>query len=238
MSTLETLYTGIGGTFITPPEILSAKMEHIKAFVFDWDGVFNNGQKMSASGSSFSEVDSMGTNLLRFSHFLRHGQLPLTAILSGEKNETAFYFSERECLHYSFFKVPHKLEALNFLWEKEKIRPEQIAFFFDDVLDLPLAEVCGLRIMINQGVNPQFLHYCKKNNLVDYLTSVPGGSFAVRESTELLIGLNDNYEEVITSRKNNTSAYQNYITARRLIHPGFYTLGKNGIEEESNLRSL
>ncbi|NBQ47522.1 MAG: phosphatase [Sphingobacteriia bacterium] len=211
MTTLETLYTGIGGTFVTPPEILSKKMDQIKAFVFDWDGVFNDGQKMSTGGSSFSEVDSMGTNLLRFSHYLRHGQLPLTAILSGEKNETAFYFSERECLNYS--------------------RPEEIAFFFDDVLDLTLAEVCGLRVLINQGVNPQFLQYCMKNNLVDYVTSVRGGSFAVRESTELLIGLNNNYEEVITGRKINSEAYQTYISERRLVRPGFYTLGPEGIEE-------
>lgn len=231
MTTLETLYTGIGGTFVTPPEILSKKMDHIKAFVFDWDGVFNDGQKMSTGGSSFSEVDSMGTNLLRFSHYLRHGQLPLTAILSGEKNETAFYFSERECLNYSFYKVPHKLTALQYFCEKHQLRPEEIAFFFDDVLDLPLAEVCGLRILINQGVNPQFLAYCKKHNLVDYLTSVRGGSFAVRESAELLISLNNNYEEVITGRKINSEAYQTYISERRLVRPGFYTLGPQGIEE-------
>ncbi len=231
MTTLETLYTGIGGTFVTPPEILSKKMDHIKAFVFDWDGVFNDGQKMSTGGSSFSEVDSMGTNLLRFSHYLRHGQLPLTAILSGEKNETAFYFSERECLNYSFYKVPLKLTALQYFCEKHQLRPEEIAFFFDDVLDLPLAEVCGLRILINQGVNPQFLAYCKKHNLVDYLTSVRGGSFAVRESAELLISLNNNYEEVITGRKINSEAYQTYISERRLVRPGFYTLGPQGIEE-------
>jgi 3-deoxy-D-manno-octulosonate 8-phosphate phosphatase (KDO 8-P phosphatase) len=231
MTTLETLYTGIGGTFVTPPEILSKKMDQIKAFVFDWDGVFNDGQKMSTGGSSFSEVDSMGTNLLRFSHYLRHGKLPLTAILSGEKNETAFYFSERECLNYSFYKVPHKLRALQYFCDQHQLRPEEIAFFFDDVLDLPLAEVCGLRILINQGVNPQFLAYCKKHNLVDYLTSVRGGSFAVRESAELLIGLNNNYEEVITGRKINSEAYQTYLSERRLVRPGFYTLGPEGIEE-------
>jgi len=233
MSTLEELYTGIGGTFITPPEILSKKMDQIKAFVFDWDGVFNNGEKMSASGSSFSEVDSMGTNLLRFSHYLRHGQMPVTAILSGEKNETAFYFSERECLHYSFYKVPHKLHALKFLCEKENLKPEQIAFFFDDVLDLPLAEICGVRMMINQRVNPLFLQYCRTNNLVDYVSAASGGSFAVRETTELLIGLNDNYEQVISGRKTNSDAYQRYISERKIQRPGFYTLGAQGIEAQA-----
>jgi len=43
------LFTSIGGRFISEPELISAKLKTIKAFIFDWDGVFNNGQK-SAEG--------------------------------------------------------------------------------------------------------------------------------------------------------------------------------------------
>src|SRR4051812_17673617 len=108
MTEIENLFSVLGGRFITPITEMQNKLERIKAFVFDWDGVFNNGQKTSTGGSAFSEVDSMGTNLLRFSWFLKNGSLPYAAVLSGEKNETAFYFSEREGFHASFFKVPHK----------------------------------------------------------------------------------------------------------------------------------
>src|SRR6478609_5750430 len=100
MTDIENLYNFLGGRFITPISEIQSKMESIRAFVFDWDGVFNGGQKQSTGGSSFSEVDSMGTNLLRFSYFFRNGTMPVTAILSGEKNETAFYFSEREGFNY------------------------------------------------------------------------------------------------------------------------------------------
>ena len=78
---------------------------NIKAFIFDWDGVFNNGQKNANSSSNFNETDSMGTNLLRYSYFLTNGVLPITAVISGEKNEAAFYFCERECFKFSFFKI-------------------------------------------------------------------------------------------------------------------------------------
>ena len=236
MTELENLYGVLGGRFITPANEIKTKLQKIKAFVFDWDGVFNDGQKQASGGSNFSEVDSMGQNLLRFSYYLQNKSLPITAILSGEKNDVAFYFSERECLNYSLFKVPHKLAALEFLCEKEKLQPEEIAYFFDDVLDISIAEKCGLRMMVNQKANPLFSNYCIKNKLVDYLSASKGGSFAVREMTELLIGLNENYDEVMTERKNNSSNYQNYIALRKAVKPNFYTLSNNKIEKAEDPR--
>jgi 3-deoxy-D-manno-octulosonate 8-phosphate phosphatase (KDO 8-P phosphatase) len=228
---IETLYIQLGGQFITPVADIKAKLQHIKAFVFDWDGVFNNAQKSATGGSNFNEVDSMGTNLLRYSYFLEHGTMPITAVISGEKNETAFYFCERECLNYSFFKIANKIEALNFLCKKENIQPENVAYFFDDVLDIPIAEKCGLRIMVNQKANPLFINHCIQHRLVDYLTASPGGQFAVREATELLIGLNGNFEAVINNRKDYSESYKKYIALRRAASPEQYTLKENGIEQ-------
>ncbi|MBL7933647.1 MAG: phosphatase [Bacteroidia bacterium] len=227
MTELENLYGVIGGRFITPAAEIQDRLKNIKAFVFDWDGVFNNGQKTNSGGSCFSEVDSMGANLLRFSHYLKHGNMPLSAIISGEKNETAFYFSKREGFRYSYFKVPHKLEALKSLCEKEKLKPEEVAYFFDDVLDIPIAELCGIRIMVNHKVNPLLINYFKKHKLVDYLTSGTGSQYAVREACELLMGLNGNFDDVITGRKDNSRQYQDYIEMRRKIMTDFFTM-ENG----------
>ena len=104
MQEIENSYSYLGGKFVTPINDIKNKLSQIKAYIFDWDGVFNNGEKSANGSSKFSEVDSMGTNLLRYSHFMKTKQLPLTAIISGEKNETAFYFCQRECFDYSFFK--------------------------------------------------------------------------------------------------------------------------------------
>lgn len=230
MKEIESLYTQLGGQFITPIAGIRSRLQNIRAFVFDWDGVFNNGQKSSTGGSNFNELDSMGTNLLRYSYFLNHGAMPITAIISGEKNESAFYFCERECLTYSFFKIANKIEALNFLCKKEGIQPENVAYFFDDVLDIPIAEKCGLRIMINQKFNPLFINHCVRNKLADYLTAAAGGQFAVREAAELLIGLNGNFEAVINNRKDYSESYKKYIALRRAASPEQYTLKENGIE--------
>ncbi len=230
MKEIENAYLNIGGRFITPITELKKKLPNIKAFIFDWDGVFNNGQKNNTGGSNFSEVDSMGTNLLRYSYFMKNGQLPLTAVISGENNETAFYFCKRECFDYSFFKIATKINALNFICEKENIKPNEVAYFFDDVLDLSMAEVCGVRILVNQKANPLFVGYCIKNNLVDYLSANTGGGFAVREASELLIALNENFNEVINNRKNSTADYKTYIEKRKAVKTKFFTVVDNKIE--------
>ena len=227
---IEATFINSGGQFITDHSLIARKLQNIKAYIFDWDGVFNNGQKSLDGGSNFSEVDSMGTNLLRFSHFLKQGQMPLTAVISGEKNDTAFYFCKRECFDYSFFKTPHKLDALNFICKQNNIQINEVAYFFDDVLDLSIAEVCGLKIMVNRKANPLFVDYCVKNTLVDYLTGAEGGEYAIREATELLIGLNENFNMVIKERTNNSESYARYIGQRRMVKTQFFTVRDQLIE--------
>jgi 3-deoxy-D-manno-octulosonate 8-phosphate phosphatase (KDO 8-P phosphatase) len=227
----ERTYLALGAKFVTPFDEVKTKLQNIKAIIYDWDGVFNDGSKTANGSSNFSEVDSMGTNLLRYSFYLKTGNLPLSAVISGEKNETAFYFSKRECFHYSVFKASNnKLDALNIICEKEKIKPSEVLYVFDDVLDLCIAEICGLRVLVNQKVNPLFINYCVKNNLVDYLTAASGGSFAVREATELMIELNGNYEKVLADRKDNVASYQSYLEKRRAVETQYYTFtdGKFG----------
>jgi 3-deoxy-D-manno-octulosonate 8-phosphate phosphatase (KDO 8-P phosphatase) len=212
------------GKFISSQKTISAKLKKIRALVFDWDGVFNNGEKSAEGSSNFNEVDSMGSNLLRYSFYLNNSTLPVTAIISGEKNQTSFFFSKRECFHYSFFKMPNnKLDALKYICEAEKIKPEEVLYVFDDVLDLPIAEVCGLRMLVNQKANPLFAEYCAKHKLVDYVTGYSGGNFAVREVSEMLMYLNGNYEKIITDRKNAAEKYKAYLSQRQSTKTRFFT---------------
>lgn len=227
MLTITQLFTQNGGCFITPEVQIQEKLSKIKAFVFDWDGVFTNGSKDANFNSSFNEVDSMGTNLLRFSYYLKHQALPLTAIISGEKNTAAFTFVERECFHYSFSKFTNKLEAVDKLCTIQKIEPHQIGFVFDDVLDLSLAEICGVRIYIPRKANTLLTQYVIQHKLADYITGCEGGNHAVREATELLISLQGNFEEVITKRKNFDTDYNNYLSQRKNTTPQFFA-SQNG----------
>jgi len=223
MSHLTQLFTSIGGQFVTPEAELIEKLKHIKAFVFDWDGVFTDASKDGNMQSRFNEADSMGTNLLRFSYFLHNKQQPITAIISGEKNAAAFTFVDRERFHTSYSKFANKLEAANHLCKQQHLKPHQICYFFDDVLDLSLAELCGIRIFIPRPTNPLFNDFVLKHKLVDYATGSTCGQYAVREACELLMGLNGNFDKVITERIAYTEEYHAYLNLRKATIPQYYT---------------
>jgi 3-deoxy-D-manno-octulosonate 8-phosphate phosphatase (KDO 8-P phosphatase) len=224
MSEIKSIFENIGGQFCTPFNQLSERLAGVKAFIYDWDGVFNNAVKNENKSSNFNEADSMGTNMLRFSHYLKKQELPKTAIISGEKNEFAFYFSEREHFDACYYKVPNKIIALDHFCALHQINREEVCYTFDDVLDLSIAAVCGVRMMINRKANPLFKNYIIKNKLADYITAAESGNFAVRECSELLMGLNQNYDACLDERKDFTPIYRSYIEARQTLPTAFFTI--------------
>lgn len=231
MSHITQLFTENGGRFITSEAEIIEKLKQIKAFVYDWDGVFTDAGKDHNLDSRFSEADSMGTNLLRFSYYLNNKHIPITAIISGEKNTAAFTFVDRERIHYSFSKFANKLEATRHLCGLHDLKPHQICFVFDDVLDLSLAEICGVRVFIPRKSNPLLNEYVIKNKLVDYVTGATSGQHPVREASELLIGLNGNFDDTITERKNFSPLYAAYLALRKATNPIYFTTLEGEIVE-------
>lgn len=211
---LQELFEDIGGKFISTIEDINTKNNQIKAYLFDWDGVFNNGEKSGNEGSPFNEADSMGTNLLRFSYWLKNDNLPIVGILSGEKNQNALNWSNRESIHSCYFKCGNKSIAFEHFLKNNHLKASEVAYFFDDVLDLKVAELVGLRIFLPRKNNPLFNQFVIRKELADYCCSTHGGDFAIREAVEFLIALNNNFDEVITNRMNYSSEYKKYINLR------------------------
>ncbi|MBS1934690.1 MAG: phosphatase, partial [Bacteroidetes bacterium] len=205
----------------------------IKAFVFDWDGVFNNGIKDDNGSSAFSEIDAMGTNLLRFNHYLCHGRTPVVAVISGEKNKAAFTLAKREHFNAVYYKFVHKIAALDHLCNQHKLQYDEIAFVFDDVLDFSVANICGLRLMISRECNPLLLQFAEKNKLADYLTFADGNNHAVREIVELLTGISGKYDETISQRMKFSETYRHYLQLRNEPEPSFYTINNSVITEQT-----
>jgi 3-deoxy-D-manno-octulosonate 8-phosphate phosphatase (KDO 8-P phosphatase) len=222
------------GSFVTKPELIQEKLAKIKAYVFDWDGVFNNGQKDESGSSPFNEVDAMGSNMLRFSHYLKTGDNPIIAVISGERNKAAFTLADREHFHAVYCGIKFKAEALQHLCDAYNIAPEEVAFVFDDVLDLSVSAVAGLRVMVSRLCNPLLIDFAVQHEFVDYLTALDGNHGAFRETVELLIGLRGNYAETITERMNFTAIYQEYLQERNKTEPQFYTSKKSKIIEDKN----
>jgi len=221
------------GKFITPFHEFQQKMQHIKAFVFDWDGVFNNAHKSYDGSSSFSEIDSLGITMMRFCYYLQHGKHAAVAVISGEQNKTALYFVQREHYNTIFYRIKDKKTALQFFCEQYHLQPSEILFVFDDVLDLSASAVAGVRIMVQHSSNLLLTDYTVKNNLVDYITANDGNNGALRETTELYMFANNNFSETIKQRVAFSEQYQNFLAQRNKIVPDFYTTQNNSIIQQN-----
>ena len=216
------------GRFIADPLALSKKLEKIKAYVFDWDGVFNDGYKNESGSSPFSEIDSMGTNLLRFNHFLRTGENPFFLIISGEKNQAAFALAQREHFQVVYYSIKNKQETIYHLCDQYKIEPAEVAFVFDDVLDLSAARIVGLRLMVAHAANPMLVDFALRQGLADYITHQDGKHHAVREAAELLMTLSGRYDDTILHRMDFSELYQQYLNQRQAVATRFITIDSSG----------
>lgn len=210
------------GQFLLAPTDIQNRLSHIKAFVTDWDGVFNNGAKSHQHPSHYSEIDSMGTNLMRYSFWLKTQQILPFVILTGANNPVAIELTKREKFTQMYSQILHKEEALSHFCEKYKLKPENIAFIFDDANDLSVAKLCGLRFAVRRLVTPLFSDFLQENNLADYITASEGGQNAVREITELVMYLQGNYKQVLQDRIDFNTNYQAYWSSRQAQTPVFF----------------
>lgn len=232
----EDIFTSNGGKFITSPSSLSNKLKNIKAILFDWDGVFNSGEKGEIP-SSFNEVDSMGINMLRFGYHMLLGQIPYTAIVTGETNQTAFKWAKRERLDNVFFQVKHKVDLLAQLKMEQDIDPYQILFVYDDILDLSLAKEVGARFLVHRKSNPLFNAYCIKNKLCDYITYSSGKENAIREISEVVLDALGKFDTTIEERILFDGAYKQFLD-EKMTKTTIYKKSEDGVFVEKELKQI
>lgn len=211
------------GRFIVQPADIVKKLNNCKAYIFDWDGVFNDGYKSDNNSSPFSEIDSMGLNMLRFNHYLRTGINPIVATITGESNALAYTLAKREHFTAVYFKIRNKIDALEHICKLHRLAPEEVAFVFDDILDFSVAPVAGVRIMVPHLSSPSLVEYAVKNNLVDYITHCDGQQNAVREASELFMMISGRYDETISNRVEFTDTYKDYLMHRDSVETSFFT---------------
>lgn len=217
-SALITPFKELGGEFPEGYASFAGRLARVRALVFDWDGVFNNGHKTHLDGSGFTEADSMGVNMLRFAIWLQNkGEMPITAIVSGADNKTAKQFATREHFNMVMTGVKRKDEALSVLSRDHAVVPEETAFFFDDIIDFTLAQRCGLRLFFNQPAAPLTRRYVLEHRLADYITGSTGGNMALREVCELLIASLKQFDTVVAARIRFEGKYEQYIQERNRV---------------------
>ena len=212
---VETLFASLGGTFVTPAAELASRLNRVRALICDWDGVFNSGAKGNGVSSTYSEPDSMGTNLLRYALWRANGgELPVAAVVSGADNPSAQGFARREHFQSVYTGVKDKRWVVDALCARYDVAPDQVAAIFDDVNDFGLAARCGVRVLVRRNATPLARDYAVRNGLCDYVTASTGDRYAVREACELLMGLLGQFDAVVASRIAWDAEYGRYFAAR------------------------
>ena len=102
------------------------------------------------------------------------------------------------------------------------MQAEQIACVFDDINDLPMAGICGLRFRVRRRASPLFTEFVDRAELCDYVTGADASNYAVREICELMLGLMDAYSDVVESRVTLDTEYNTYLKARQLVNTDCY----------------
>lgn len=227
-------FSAIGGQFVLAPEKMKEKLADIKAFVFDWDGVFNNGFKSKTAPGLFAEPDAAGLNLLRYSYFLKTKTIPPCAIITGEDNPGAIHFSEREHFNAVYMKVLKKPDAVNHFCKLHDIPSSRVACVFDDMNDIAMAKSCGLRFMVKKSANPAFRAMAINNFWCDYITGTEQDNYSIREICELIMALNGSYEKSILSRVAFDDSYVAFLKNKKEILPALYKAEENGFTEVRN----
>jgi 3-deoxy-D-manno-octulosonate 8-phosphate phosphatase (KDO 8-P phosphatase) len=219
---LESRFSKLGGLFVTPARVLAERVREMRGLVSDWDGVFNQGAKGEGAESTYSEPDSMGTNLLRYALWRQHGgQLPTAALITGAENPSARGFAVREHFHAIFYGSRNKTAAIETLCRMQRVSSEKLICMFDDVNDLGMAFACGIRIFVQRAASPLLRDYVVSQGLCDYVTAHPPERHAVREVSELLLGLLGAFDAVVTSRVAWDRDYAAYFAARQAVATEF-----------------
>ncbi len=209
-------FANLGTRFLRPPDVLQRNLGQIRALLFDWDGVFNDGWR-DESGSPFSEVGSMGVNLLRFSLWQRDKRSIPCGVITGQHNAHAERFAQREKFHNVFMGFTNKPASFDEFLALHKLDQRQVAFFFDDILDLPIARRCGFRVMVRRRNSPLFENHVMAKGDADLLTHFSGGENGLREACELMIGLTGRADELIEHRVRYSELYQEYLADRAKV---------------------
>jgi 3-deoxy-D-manno-octulosonate 8-phosphate phosphatase (KDO 8-P phosphatase) len=215
------IFSRLGGTFVTPIATLVERMRNVRGFVSDWDGVFNQGTKGEGAESTYSEPDSMGTNLLRYALWRAHGELPIAALITGAENPSARTFALREHFHAVYFGARNKTAAIESLCRVHRVSSDRLVCIFDDVNDLGMAFACGIRVFVQRSASPLLREYVVRQGLCDYVTAHSPHGHAVREVCELLLGLLGSFEAVVASRVAWDTSYAEYFAKRQALTTEF-----------------
>lgn len=150
---------------------------NIKLVIFDIDGVLTNGTLYLGDGGeeykAFHSKDGHGMRML-----IECGLQ--AAIITGRKSNVVEHRMQDLGIEIVFQGYRDKRPAFQELLKQTGLKPEQIAYMGDDVVDLPVMTQVGMAIAV-QDAHPFVIQHA------DYITEKAGGTGAAREAIETIL---------------------------------------------------
>ncbi len=162
-----------------------SKAKNIKLLICDVDGVMTDGSLFFGDNGleykAFHSRDGLGIIMLQ-----RSG-IPL-AIITARTSEVVTHRMKNLNIDLVFQGQLDKVKAFEQLCEQVKLKPEQVAYIGDDLVDLPVMKRVGLAIAVADA-HERVIHFA------DWTTAHKGGHGAVRDACELLMEAQSTLEE-------------------------------------------
>jgi len=151
--------------------------QNIKLVIFDIDGVLTNGTLFfDNDGQEYKAFHSKDGHGLRM--LLECGLQ--AAIITGRKSNVVEHRMKDLGIDIVFQGYRDKRPAFSKLLQQTGLKPEQIAYMGDDVIDLPVMTQVGMAIAVADAHSFVIQH-------ADYVTEKTGGTGAAREAIEFIL---------------------------------------------------
>jgi 3-deoxy-D-manno-octulosonate 8-phosphate phosphatase (KDO 8-P phosphatase) len=163
------------------------RLKNIELLLLDVDGVLTNGGIIyTDSGEQvkvFNSRDGLGIRLLMDAGIQ-------VGIVTGRASQVLRHRCENLGIDLLFDGIVDKASVLQEICERTHIKPLDIAFVGDDLVDLPLFACVGVSIAVSDA-------HAVVREKVDWVTAAGGGSGAVREICDEILKAKGLFDQIV-----------------------------------------
>lgn len=169
------------------PERFRSAAAEIRFLLLDVDGILTDGQlRFDPDGRECKYVHAHDASGIV--HWKRAGHE--AGMLSGRHSRGIQERADELGMQEVHLGKLEKGRVFDEILERRGLRADEVCYFGDDVLDMPVLERVGMPVTVAQA-RPYVRDLCC------YVTQAPAGHGAVREVIELVLKLQGRFDEVI-----------------------------------------
>lgn len=165
---------------------LQSRLEKIKLFIADIDGVLTDGRIIFGNYGDelkfFDVHDGLGLVMLR-----RAGLK--TIIITSKKSRINVKRAKEIQVVKLYQGAKDKLKVFEKVLKVFRVEPQEVCFIGDDLIDIPVLKRVGFSVAVQNAMQ-------EVKGIVHYVTQKNGGRGAVREVTDMILRAQGRWAEI------------------------------------------